>query len=163
MRNLLVLLLLVLALPAAAADWVTVTALDGSTLAMPGTPRHSLEAPAVEGATRHESWSSRGPEGAYSARLTEAPQADGPPGIGRAEMEFMASDMHGRLTRSRPVTLGTLKGWEFQFTRSRHGDLHYVLWAADPRRDVMLTLRTPLAKPADAAARRFFDSLELAP
>lgn len=158
------LLLMLFAAPAAfAADWATVSFADGSTVAMPGTPKHALEAPAVEGASTHETWDSRGPEGVYSARLNVSPDGDGAAGINRPEIEFMADDMHGRLVQARAVTVGTLKGWEFEFSRSRHGDIHYVLWVADPRRDLMLTLKVPLKKPAKAAARRFFDSLALAP
>lgn len=146
----------------AAADWTSVAFVDGSAVAMPGTPKRSVEAPAVEGAATHETWTSRGPEGLYTARLVLSPEADGASGIGRAEVEFMAEDMHGRLTGSRAVTCGVLRGWEFEFQRRKHGDIHYVLWVADPRRDVMLTLKVPLKKPAPDAARRFFDSLSVA-
>lgn len=159
---LLLLVLLSVPVSAAASGWVTVTFADGSTLAMPGTPKHVMEEPAVEGAATQESWTSRSAEGAWSARLTTFPEEDGPPGIGREEIQFMAEDMHGRLVEARAATCGSLKGWEFEFSRSRHGDIHYVLWLADPRREVQLFLKVPLKKPARAAARRFLDSLSLA-
>lgn len=161
MRRLSLLLFLLLSWPVLAAEWPCLSFQDGSSVAMPGSAVHVLEPARVAGASANESWTSRAGEGLFSARLTVGDGEVGSLRIERGEAEFMASDMHGRLVRIQEASLGTLRGWEFEFERRRHGDVHYVLWMADGRRECMLTLVRPLRSASRATARRFFDSLRL--
>lgn len=159
MRRLVLFLILALALPAGAADWPVLKFQDGSAVAMPGPAKHRLEPPREPGAMTAESWSSRSGEGEFSARLNVGEGEPGSLGVQRHEAEFMASDMQGRMVRIQEATRGRLRGFEFEFERRGHGDVVYVLWIVDGRRDCMLMLTRPLRSPSRATARRFFDSL----